>query len=153
RRAPAAGALPLGPGRAVPVAAVRGHGLGAAAHLHRHRRSGAAAALPGRLGGRPLAVRAVVLAPQPRAHGLDGGLSVSTLGRVLRLWRVQAHLDLLFLTQDARRAGTYLASDTIITVATFAATLLVAERFGGIGEWSKQQVAFMLGFGLTVHGL
>ncbi|HEY3083081.1 MAG TPA: ABC-2 family transporter protein [Chloroflexota bacterium] len=78
---------------------------------------------------------------------------MDTLGRILRLWRVQAYLDLLFLTQDARRAGTYVLSDLIITVATFAATLLVAERFGGIGEWSKAQVVFMLGYGLTAHGL
>jgi ABC-2 type transport system permease protein len=73
--------------------------------------------------------------------------------RLLRLWRAQAYLDLLFLTQDPRRAGTFVASDTIITVATFGATLLVAERFGGIGDWSKPQVVFMLGYGLLVHGL
>jgi ABC-type uncharacterized transport system permease subunit len=78
---------------------------------------------------------------------------VATLRRLLRLWRVQAYLDLLFLTQDARRAGTFVVSDMVITVATFAATLLVAERFGGIGDWGKHQVAFMLGYGLIVHGL
>ena len=78
---------------------------------------------------------------------------MATLRRLLRLWRVQAYLDLLFLTQDARRAGTFVVSDVVITVATFAATLLVAERFGGIGDWGKHQVAFMLGYGLIVHGL
>ena len=73
--------------------------------------------------------------------------------RILRLWGVYAYLDLLFMTKDFRRSATFWLSDFAISVAVVTGAMLIPERFDGIGEWSKHQIAFMLGFGLLVHGL
>ena len=73
--------------------------------------------------------------------------------RILRLWRVYAYLDLLFMTKDVRRSATFWLSDLAISVAVVTGALIIPERFGGIGEWSKHEIAFMLGFGLFVHGV
>jgi ABC-2 type transport system permease protein len=97
-----------------------------------------------------VAADALGLAGEPRAHGLDGRLSVR---RLLRLWRVYAYLDLLFMTKDVRRSATYWLSDVAVAVAVVTGAMLIPERFGGIGAWSKHQIGFMLGFGLLVHGL
>jgi ABC-2 type transport system permease protein len=90
------------------------------------------------------------MAPQPRAHGLDGRLTVR---RLLHLWRVYAYLDLLFMTKDVRRSATFWLSDVAISVAVVSGAMLIPERFGGIGVWSKHEIGFMLGFGLFVSGV
>src|SRR5919199_1062243 len=79
--------------------------------------------------------------------------SLATLGRLLRLWRVHAYLDLLFVTRNARSLVIYYCSDAILGVAAVMATLLLAERFDGIGPWRKEQVIFMLGYAMLVEAL
>src|ERR687886_413778 len=76
--------------------------------------------------------------------------SLATLGRLLRLWRVHAYLDLLFVTRNARSLVIYYCSDVILGAAAVTATLLLAERFDGIGPWRKEQVIFMLGYAMLV---
>ena len=66
--------------------------------------------------------------------------------QILRAWRVQTYLDFLFLIRDRKNASLYMAADLILTVAAVTGVLLLAERFGGIGDWSRMQVVFMLGF-------
>ena len=66
--------------------------------------------------------------------------------QMLRAWRVQLYLDLLFLTRDRRNSIVYMTADLILTIASITGVLLLAERFNGIGEWSRPQVIFMLGF-------
>lgn len=73
--------------------------------------------------------------------------------RILRLWRVYAYLDLLFMTKDVRRSATFWLSDLAISVAVVTGAMIIPERFGGIGDWSKYQIGFMLGFGLFVTGI
>jgi len=68
--------------------------------------------------------------------------------RLLRLWRVYATLDLLFVTRNLRSLLIYYLSDAILIAASVSATLLLAERFEGIGVWSKRQVVFMLGYAM-----
>ncbi len=75
------------------------------------------------------------------------------LFRLLRLWRVHAYLDLLFVTRNARSLVIYYCSDVILGVAAVTATLLLAERFDGIGAWRKEQVVFMLGYAMLAEGL
>lgn len=75
------------------------------------------------------------------------------LRRLVRLWRVHAYLDFLFMTRDLKSFLWYAASDLILSLATVTATLLLAERFDGIGDWSKAQVLFMLGYAMTVNAL
>ena len=43
--------------------------------------------------------------------------------------------------------------DGLIAVARISALVLLAERFDGIGQWSKYQVLFMIGYGGVVRGL
>jgi ABC-type uncharacterized transport system permease subunit len=47
----------------------------------------------------------------------------------------------------------YYLGDVILGIAAIAATLLLAERFDGIGPWSKAQIVFMLGYGMAGNGL
>jgi ABC-2 type transport system permease protein len=62
-------------------------------------------------------------------------------------------MDLTFVLADLKLALTYFISDFILNFATITATLLLAERFAGIGAWSRDQIVFMLGYATTVSGL
>jgi viologen exporter family transport system permease protein len=50
-------------------------------------------------------------------------------------------------------ALTFYLSDFIVGLAAVTATFLLAERFDGIGPWTKPQVLFLLGYALLVRGL
>jgi ABC-2 type transport system permease protein len=73
--------------------------------------------------------------------------------RLLQLWRVYAYLDFMFLTRDPRSFLWYALSDLALSLAAVTATLLLAARFDGIGDWSRDQVLFMLGFAVVVGGI
>ncbi len=73
--------------------------------------------------------------------------------RLLQLWRLYAGMDLLWLLRDARTALLFNVADVVLSLGRVAATWLLAERFVRIGGWSRQQVLFMLGYGVTVNGL
>jgi ABC-2 type transport system permease protein len=75
-----------------------------------------------------------------------------SIRRLLELWRVHAHLDLMWMTRDTRFFVICYLSDLVMTVAAVAAMLLLAERFGGIGRWSKHEIVFMLGYGSLLGG-
>jgi ABC-2 type transport system permease protein len=76
-----------------------------------------------------------------------------TLQRLLRLWRLYAWLDYLWLTRSFEKFAVYCLGDVIINVAAISSTLLLAERFDGLGPWSKPQLIFMLGYAAMVTGL
>ena len=88
----------------------------------------------------------------PTLRGVAGRF-VDALGRLLRLWRMYAALDLAFLIADLRLACLYISADLITNVAAVTGMLLLAERFAGIGPWSQQQVIFLLGYAALVGGL
>ncbi len=73
--------------------------------------------------------------------------------RILRLWLLYAWLDFSWVTRDLKFAGTYFIADVVINVTTVTGVLLLAERFGGIGAWSRDQVIFMLGYGVLAGSL
>lgn len=75
------------------------------------------------------------------------------MASLARLWGVYAYLDFLFIMKDARRFVILFVSDAALGVAFITGTMLLAERFDGIGPWSKLEVAFMLGYGQTLAGL
>jgi ABC-2 type transport system permease protein len=60
-------------------------------------------------------------------------------------------MDLLYLARGPRVALTYYLSDVIIGIAAGTATFLLAQRFDGIGAWTRPQVLFMLGYALLVR--
>ena len=78
---------------------------------------------------------------------------MNTFLRLLRLWYLYARLDLLWVTRSFRQFSMYYCGDVVINVAAISSTLLLAERFDGIGAWSKWQVVFMLGYGTLVTSL
>ncbi len=77
----------------------------------------------------------------------------STFKRLVCLWRLYATMDLLLLARGPQAALAYYRSDFIVGAAAVSATFLLAERFGGLGPWTKPQVLFLLGYGLLVRGL
>ena len=76
-----------------------------------------------------------------------------TLSALVRRWRAQAHLDLMWITRDLRFCATCVVSDLFYVVAGVAAVFLMAERFDGIGPWSRDQVVFFLGYAALVRAL
>jgi ABC-type uncharacterized transport system permease subunit len=75
------------------------------------------------------------------------------LTRLLRLWRMYAWLDFMWITRSAQQSLLYFTGDAIVNLAALTSTLLLAERFDGIGPWSKFQIIFMLGYAATATGL
>jgi len=76
-----------------------------------------------------------------------------TVARVLRLWRLYGTMDFIYMTRSPRSFLMYTLSDLLLTVAAITAMLLLAERFAGIGPWTRDQVVFLLGYSVTVRGL
>jgi ABC-2 type transport system permease protein len=62
-------------------------------------------------------------------------------------------MDVLYVARGPRVALTYYFSDIIRGAAAATATFLLAQRFDGIGTWSKAEVLFLLGFALLVRML
>jgi ABC-2 type transport system permease protein len=75
------------------------------------------------------------------------------LRKLFRLWRVYAHMDLLWITRDIRFVLMCVISDLIMNIGGIMAVFLLAERFDGIGSWTKLQVVFMLGYATAVSGV
>jgi ABC-2 type transport system permease protein len=78
---------------------------------------------------------------------------IGGLRRLLRLWALAARMDLLFIARGFKLAIAFYVADMIIGASSAATTLLLAERFGGIGVWSRPAILFMLGYGLLVRGV
>jgi ABC-2 type transport system permease protein len=78
---------------------------------------------------------------------------VNVARRVMRLWGLYAWMDLVWLTRDLKYAAAYLISDLILGIASASTTLLLAARFGGIGIWTRDEIIFMLGFGVLARGI
>jgi ABC-2 type transport system permease protein len=64
-----------------------------------------------------------------------------------------AKLDLMWLLRDWKTCLTICASELIVNLGSFLGIVLLAERFNGIGEWSKPHILFFLGYGLLVRGI
>jgi ABC-2 type transport system permease protein len=77
----------------------------------------------------------------------------SPFKRLIQLWRLYATMDLLFLARGPQVALAYYLSDIVVGLAAVTATFLLAERFDGIGPWTKPQVLFLLGYAVLVRGL
>jgi ABC-2 type transport system permease protein len=78
---------------------------------------------------------------------------IERVKRVLALWRVAAYLDLMFIARSPRQLVGYVLTDAMLSLAAAAGTLLLAERFAGIGAWTQDQVLFMLGYAIVAAGI
>lgn len=84
---------------------------------------------------------------------MAGNPQTGTMRRLFRLWRLYAKLDFVWITSDLRMFTSYLFSDTILNLAAVTGVLLLAERFQGIGVWTKEEIIFMLGYSITAAGI
>jgi ABC-2 type transport system permease protein len=73
--------------------------------------------------------------------------------RLVELWRVYAYLDVVFITHDLRTFAMWFCTDLVINVGQVTGVFLLAERFAGIGPWSRAAVVFLLGYGLLVNAV
>jgi ABC-2 type transport system permease protein len=73
--------------------------------------------------------------------------------KLLRLWALYGRMDLLWVMRDAGVFLMFTLSETIMNVAAITGMWLLAERFEGIGHWSRLQVLFLLGYGATANGM
>ena len=73
--------------------------------------------------------------------------------RLFRLWRLYAAMDAGLLLRNGRAFLIWYLSDMVSTTASVMGTLLLAERFSGVGVWSREQLLFLLGYGLLVNGI
>ena len=78
---------------------------------------------------------------------------LKTIRHLTGLWRVQAYLDLMWMTQDWKLFLLYYSADLFLNIAAVTGVLFLAERFDGIGVWTKPQVIFMLGYAMMVRGI
>src|SRR5947199_3890957 len=78
---------------------------------------------------------------------------LKTVARLLALYRVAAVMDLVWVARDFRNFVTFYGCELVLGVGSVTTTLLLAERFGGIGGWSRDQVIFMLGYAAVASGL
>ncbi len=69
-----------------------------------------------------------------------------------RLWSKYAGMNLLTLIRSRRSAAIEIGTDVVLNVAVVSTSLLLAQRFNGIGQWDKYQIFFMLGYAMTVNG-
>lgn len=79
--------------------------------------------------------------------------AAGAVARALALWRVAAYLDLMFVTRGPKQALGYAVTDSVLSLAAASGTLLLAERFAGIGPWTRHQVIFMLGYAILASGI
>jgi ABC-2 type transport system permease protein len=62
-------------------------------------------------------------------------------------------MDVSLITRSSRFFVAWYLADLIASVSSVTATLLLAERFAGIGAWRKEHVLFMLGYAMAVSGI
>jgi ABC-2 type transport system permease protein len=73
--------------------------------------------------------------------------------RLLRLWLVQGRMSLIWILRGGWEAAAWLVADAIANLGAVTATFLLAQRFDGIGDWSRADVVFLAGYALLVNGL
>lgn len=77
----------------------------------------------------------------------------SRVPKILRLWLLYARLDVLWIARSWGTALSWIIADLIVGLGVVVGTYLIAERFDGIGAWSKFEVIFMLGYALVLNGI
>src|SRR5262245_639532 len=73
--------------------------------------------------------------------------------KLLRLWVLHSRMDLLFLSRSWRTGVTWYFADLLLALTGAVWAFLLAERFDGIGPWSRTQIVFLLGFALLSRGV
>src|SRR5438270_9707689 len=80
-------------------------------------------------------------------------MAADRMPRLLLLWLVHGRLSLLLNFRGGLESASWLLAEVVVNLGAVSATFLVAQRFGGIGGWSRADVVFLIGFALMVNGL
>jgi ABC-2 type transport system permease protein len=80
-------------------------------------------------------------------------MAVEQARRMVRLLALYGGMDLLWFARGPHTVIPFYVSEIVVGLAAITATFLLAERFDGIGPWTKPQVLFLLGYALLVRGL
>lgn len=73
--------------------------------------------------------------------------------KLLRLYGLYARMDLAWLLRDTRTAVLAVVTDAVLSVSGMIGVYLLAERFGGVGGLSADEVLFMAACATMVRGL
>jgi ABC-2 type transport system permease protein len=71
----------------------------------------------------------------------------------MRLLCLYARMDVLWIARARSSAFTFYLAEWVLGAGVVASTWLLAERFDGLGPWSRSQVVFLLGYSLLVRGV
>lgn len=73
--------------------------------------------------------------------------------QLVRLLGLYARMDVLWIGRARSTAFTFYLAEWVLGVGIVASTWLLAERFDGLGPWTRDQVVFLLGYSLLVRGV
>ncbi|HEX4214632.1 MAG TPA: ABC-2 family transporter protein [Candidatus Dormibacteraeota bacterium] len=73
--------------------------------------------------------------------------------RLLRLWAMRATMNASQLLRSRGELLAWSVTSVIGNVGSITGTFLIAQRFDGIGRWSRSEILFMLGFAVLVNAL
>ena len=76
-----------------------------------------------------------------------------TLARMVRLLKIAAKIDMMWLLRDTKYAIAAISADVIANLSAVSGVFLIAVRFGGIGGMSSDEVLFMMSYSTLVTGL
>jgi ABC-2 type transport system permease protein len=79
-------------------------------------------------------------------------MAARQLRRLIALWALYARMDVLWVARGLRVSVAWYVGDLLVSLSAVTWSFLLAERFDGIGAWTKPQVVFMLGLALMVRG-
>ncbi len=75
------------------------------------------------------------------------------LKTLLRLYKTYGTMDLMWFLRDTKYCLLQVVTDLVATGAAMAGVFVLAQRFGGIGGLTRDQLLFMLGYAVLNDGL
>jgi ABC-2 type transport system permease protein len=73
--------------------------------------------------------------------------------RLLRLWAVRATMNAAQVMRSRGELIAWSVASVIGNLGAVTGTFLIAQRFDGIGRWSRPEILFMLGYAILVNGV
>ncbi len=72
---------------------------------------------------------------------------------LLRLYKIYGKMDLMWFLRDTKYCLLQIVTDLVTTGAAMAGVFVLAQRFGGIGGMTQDQLLFMLGYAMLSDGI
>jgi ABC-2 type transport system permease protein len=71
----------------------------------------------------------------------------------VRLWLVHGRMNLILFLRGGWEMAAWLGVDVVTNLGAVSGAFLLAQRFDGIGAWSRADVVFLVGYAMLVNGL